>query len=103
MGACRVRPTRPGWTGRWFCIPAGPRNFTVQKDPSRGGLFSSGDLDCFCSGREGQCRGRKAAQESMNLAPLCVCHCDVLSSGCGRDQATWMTDDHLHHPPTDLC
>ena len=23
-GASRVRPARPGWTARWFSIPAGP-------------------------------------------------------------------------------
>lgn len=56
VGASRVRPARPGWTGRWFSIPAGPRNFTVQKGPGRGGVLSAGDLACFRAGGEGQCR-----------------------------------------------
>lgn len=64
-GASRVRPARPGWTARWFSIPAGPRNFTMQKGPGRGrgGVLSAGGLACFRNRREGRCRRRKAAQE----------------------------------------
>ena len=76
-GASRVRPARPGWTARWFSIPAGPRNFTMQKGPGRGGEVCSQlvALPVFATvGRAGAGEERQLRSDwPTSLAPaLCL-------------------------------